>query len=230
MRTNPIRFCSKLLMDDRSTDRRRLNLTVTCRGNQCEQGLSIHSVRVAKTHRNALHLAVTLWFHRRLRGAGPKSYGLFCKRGLLFAYLRRSNTSRAPSRCVCAPQPYAHQWILLEPRISHSSVPSNALLEFVSASQASATEAAPGPRRCFRSLGQPCLEASPRWAYRQTLGAGAIVTGRALCLLRCYRSFAELRPHSAACACGRTAAAGALDFPWRCRLFRVPSSLRFPFQ
>ena len=131
MRTNPIRFCSKLSIDDRSADRRRLNLTVTCAGNQCEQGLSIDSVRVAKTHRNALRLAVTPWLQRGPRDAGPKSYGLFCKGGLLFAYLCRSDTSSAPSRCVGAPQPYAHQWVLLEPRISHSPVPSNALLEFV---------------------------------------------------------------------------------------------------
>ena len=131
MRTNPIRFCSKLSIDDRSADRRRLNLTVTCAGESVRKGAiypfrtsSENSPQCSAFSGDALASARTA--RRR-----SKIVRLFCKRGLLFAYLCRSDTSSAPSRCVGAPQPYAHQWVLLEPRISHSPVPSNALLEFV---------------------------------------------------------------------------------------------------
>jgi hypothetical protein len=64
-------------------------------------------------------LAVTPWLNRRLPSAGPKSDGLFCKLGLSFACLCRSDASRAPSSCVRAAQPHTHQRILLQPRIRH---------------------------------------------------------------------------------------------------------------
>jgi hypothetical protein len=78
-----------------------------------ENGAIVHVTR-----RNA-HLAVTPWLNRKLPGAGPKSDGQFCKLSLLFACLRRSDDSRAPSSCVCAAQPHTHQRILLQPRIRH---------------------------------------------------------------------------------------------------------------
>jgi len=56
---------------------------------------------------------MTPWLNRSLPSAGPKSDGLFCKLSLLFANLRRSDASRAPSSCVCAAQPHTHQRILL---------------------------------------------------------------------------------------------------------------------
>jgi hypothetical protein len=127
--SHPVMF--QLLPGRRSTNRRRLNPTVAFALERLRNRRSIHSKRVAKTRHNPLRLAMTPWLHRRQRSAGPKTDGLFCKLGLLLAYLCRSDISRAPGRCVGAPQPYAHQWILLEPRISHSLVPSNALSGFV---------------------------------------------------------------------------------------------------
>jgi hypothetical protein len=86
-------------------------------------------------------------------------------------------------------------------------------------------------RRCSRSLGALCPEASAGCACRRILAVAALATGGALGLRRCSRSFGELCPGaSAGCACRRTAAVvGALDLARCYRSLRALSSSRlFP--